>query len=87
MASRMIAVLTLLRPHQWVKNVLLFLAMIAAHRFDLATLVPILWGIVAFSAAASSIYIVNDLISAFEIFKVMPVNIATQIALKYSSLQ
>lgn len=33
------------------------------------------------------IYIVNDLISAFEIFKVMPVNIATQIALKYSSLQ
>lgn len=51
-----------LRPHQWVKNVLLLLAMIAAHRFDLATLVPILWGIVAFSAAASSIYIVNDLL-------------------------
>lgn len=51
-----------LRPHQWVKNVLLVLAMIAAHRFDLETLVPILWGIVAFSAAASSIYIVNDLL-------------------------
>jgi 4-hydroxybenzoate polyprenyltransferase len=51
-----------LRPHQWVKNVLLLLAMIAAHRFDLATLIPILWAIVAFSAAASSIYIVNDLL-------------------------
>ncbi len=51
-----------LRPHQWVKNVLLVLAMIASHRFDLETLVPILWGIVAFSAAASSIYIVNDLL-------------------------
>lgn len=50
-----------IRPHQWVKNVLLILPMIAAHRFDLATLVPILLGIVAFSAAASSIYIVNDL--------------------------
>jgi 4-hydroxybenzoate polyprenyltransferase/phosphoserine phosphatase len=51
-----------MRPHQWVKNVLLLLPMIAAHRFDLATLVPILWGIVAFSAAASCIYIVNDLL-------------------------
>lgn len=56
------ALVKALRPHQWVKNVLLLLAMIAAHRFDLATLVPILWGIVAFSAAASSIYIVNDLL-------------------------
>jgi 4-hydroxybenzoate polyprenyltransferase len=51
-----------MRPHQWIKNILLILPMIAAHRFDLATLIPILWGIVAFSAAASSIYIVNDLL-------------------------
>ncbi len=51
-----------IRPHQWVKNVLLILPMIAAHRFDLATLVPILFGMLAFSFAASSIYIVNDLL-------------------------
>jgi 4-hydroxybenzoate polyprenyltransferase/phosphoserine phosphatase len=56
------ALMKSLRPHQWVKNVLLLLAMIAAHRFDLQTLFPILWGIAAFSAAASSIYIVNDLL-------------------------
>lgn len=55
------ALLKALRPHQWVKNILLVLPMIAAHRFDLATLIPILWGMAAFSAAASSIYIVNDL--------------------------
>ncbi|APX89370.1 hypothetical protein BV394_06280 [Brevirhabdus pacifica] len=55
-------VLRAMRPHQWVKNVLLFLPVIAAHRFDAAALVPVLWGIVAFSAAASSIYIVNDLL-------------------------
>jgi 4-hydroxybenzoate polyprenyltransferase/phosphoserine phosphatase len=55
-------VLQAMRPHQWVKNTLLLLPLIAAHRFDVATLVPILWGIVAFSAAASSIYIVNDLL-------------------------
>lgn len=51
-----------IRPHQWVKNVLLILPLIAAHRFDLATLGPILLGMVAFSFAASSIYIVNDLL-------------------------
>ncbi len=51
-----------LRPHQWVKNILLILPMIAAHRLDLATFLPILAGMVAFSAAASSIYVVNDLL-------------------------
>lgn len=56
------SLLRALRPHQWVKNVLLLLPMIAAHRFDLATLVPTLFAIIAFSLAASSIYIVNDLL-------------------------
>lgn len=51
-----------LRPHQWVKNVLLFLPMLAAHDFTMATFLPVLLGLVAFSAAASSIYIVNDLL-------------------------
>ncbi|MGB3146335.1 MAG: UbiA family prenyltransferase [Paracoccaceae bacterium] len=51
-----------LRPQQWVKNTLLLLPLIAAHQFNMATLVPILWGILAFSAAASSIYIINDLL-------------------------
>lgn len=51
-----------LRPHQWVKNVLLLLPMIASHQFELGTLVQVLWGILAFSAAASAIYIVNDLL-------------------------
>ncbi|TKD15524.1 UbiA family prenyltransferase [Rhodobacter capsulatus] len=56
------ALLKALRPHQWVKNLLLLLPMIAAHRFDAATLLPILIGMVAFSLAASAIYIVNDLL-------------------------
>ena len=51
-----------LRPHQWVKNTLLILPMIAAHDFALETLMLVLAGIIAFSAAASSIYIVNDLL-------------------------
>ncbi|RFP87355.1 prenyltransferase [Rhodobacteraceae bacterium 63075] len=51
-----------LRPHQWVKNVLLLLPLLAAHQFDGGTILLALLGMVAFSAAASSIYIVNDLI-------------------------
>lgn len=51
-----------LRPHQWVKNILLVLPMIAAHDFGLPMLMLVLLGMVAFSAAASAIYIVNDLL-------------------------
>jgi len=51
-----------LRPHQWVKNILLVLPMIAAHDFALETLMMVLLGMIAFSAAASAIYIVNDLL-------------------------
>ena len=51
-----------MRPHQWVKNVLLFLPMIAAHQFDLKTIGLILLGMMSFSFAASCIYIVNDLL-------------------------
>jgi 4-hydroxybenzoate polyprenyltransferase len=56
------ALLRALRPHQWVKNVLLLLPLLAAHEFGLTALIPVLWGIAAFSAAASSIYVVNDLL-------------------------
>ncbi|AKS45300.1 4-hydroxybenzoate polyprenyltransferase [Octadecabacter temperatus] len=56
------AVLKSMRPHQWVKNVLLFLPMIAAHAFFLDTFLAVCLGIISFSAAASCIYIVNDLL-------------------------
>ncbi|MEM6694524.1 MAG: UbiA family prenyltransferase [Pseudomonadota bacterium] len=51
-----------IRPHQWVKNILLFVPMVASHHFDWATIFWVLMGIAAFSAAASAIYIVNDLL-------------------------
>ncbi|MCF6445008.1 UbiA family prenyltransferase [Nereida sp. MMG025] len=51
-----------MRPHQWVKNVLLFLPMIAAHDFGWMAILLTLLGMAAFSAAASCIYIVNDLL-------------------------
>ncbi|GAC1339350.1 MAG: UbiA family prenyltransferase [Acetobacteraceae bacterium] len=51
-----------LRPHQWAKNALLFLPMLAGHRFDWATLLATILGFVCFSLAASSAYVVNDLL-------------------------
>lgn len=51
-----------LRPHQWVKNVLLFLPLISSHQFDLTFWLLALVAAGVFSAAASSIYIVNDLL-------------------------
>ncbi|MCP3972759.1 MAG: UbiA family prenyltransferase [Rhodobacteraceae bacterium] len=51
-----------LRPHQWVKNVLLLVPLISAHALDLGSLLMVLLGMVAFSAAASSIYVINDLL-------------------------
>lgn len=51
-----------MRPHQYVKNVLLLLPIIAAHNFGLSAFLPVLLAIVSFSAAASCIYLVNDLL-------------------------
>ena len=51
-----------MRPHQWVKNVLLLLPFIAAHRVDFFGIEVVLMAMVAFSLAASSIYIINDLL-------------------------
>ncbi len=51
-----------LRPHQWIKNILLLMPMIAAHQISLIGFEIIALAIISFSFAASSIYIVNDLL-------------------------
>ncbi|WP_033927443.1 UbiA family prenyltransferase [Sphingomonas sp. 35-24ZXX] len=51
-----------MRPHQWLKNVLVFLPMLAAHRLDLVTALQAVLGFVAFSLVASATYILNDLL-------------------------
>ncbi|MGF1554026.1 MAG: UbiA family prenyltransferase [Paracoccaceae bacterium] len=49
-----------MRPHQWLKNTLVFLPALAAH--DPGALVPALVAFVAFSLVASSVYLINDLL-------------------------
>lgn len=57
------AVVKSLRLHQWLKNVLVFVPMFAAHRGGEAQLVTqALLAFVAFGLCASSVYLVNDLL-------------------------
>jgi 4-hydroxybenzoate polyprenyltransferase/phosphoglycolate phosphatase-like HAD superfamily hydrolase len=51
-----------IRPHQWLKNLLVFLPMLAAHMFDATTALRSLIAFFAFSLLASSVYVVNDLL-------------------------
>lgn len=51
-----------LRPHQWIKNLLLFLPALAAHGTLGTSWLTTLLGCVAFCAAAAGLYVVNDLI-------------------------
>ena len=52
-----------MRPHQWVKNMLVFVPILTSHALlDLGSWWGGLQAFAAFSAAASGIYLVNDLL-------------------------
>lgn len=51
-----------LRPHQWSKNLLVFLPVFAAHRFDAVTVGQIVLAFLALSFCASGGYVLNDLL-------------------------
>ena len=56
------AYLKALRPHQWLKNLLIFVPMLAAHELTAETLARSLLAFIAFSLVASSVYLLNDLL-------------------------
>lgn len=51
-----------MRPHQWAKNLIIFLPVITGHMFDVPTLVAAFLAVACFSLAASSAYLLNDLL-------------------------
>ncbi len=52
-----------LRPHQWLKNVLVFVPLVLAHRMrDVATIERALLAFAEFSLCASAAYLLNDLL-------------------------
>lgn len=56
------AYLRAIRPHQWMKNSLIFLPMLAAQQFDGASVTASIVAFIAFSLVASSVYVLNDLL-------------------------
>lgn len=62
-ANSLRAILKALRPHQWAKNALILVPLLAAHRArDTESLVASLLALVAFCLCASSVYLLNDLL-------------------------
>jgi 4-hydroxybenzoate polyprenyltransferase len=62
-SSTLRAAVKAMRPHQWVKNVLLFVPIVTAHAIgDISSWISGLELFVVFCATASAIYIVNDLV-------------------------
>jgi len=52
-----------LRPHQWLKNLLVFVPVLASHRFlDQALATNATLAFIAFSLCASGVYLVNDIL-------------------------
>jgi 4-hydroxybenzoate polyprenyltransferase len=57
------ALVQALRPHQWVKNLIVFVPLIMAHELgDAPRLLRALLAFVAFSLCASAVYVLNDLL-------------------------
>ena len=54
--------LTALRPHQWLKNLLVFLPPLAGHASSVEVWAAALIAFIAFCLTASSVYVVNDLL-------------------------
>jgi 4-hydroxybenzoate polyprenyltransferase len=52
----------LLRVHQWAKNILVFVPLVTSQHFDLLAFAEAIGAFLAFSLAASAIYILNDLV-------------------------
>lgn len=57
------ALLKAMRPHQWMKNLLVFIPLLAAHRYgDASSVLQALLAFVAFGLTASSAYLLNDMV-------------------------
>ena len=54
--------LAAIRPHQWSKNILVFLPLIAAHEASIYVWLEALLAFFCFSLVASSVYVLNDLL-------------------------
>ncbi len=61
-ANSLTSVLQALRPHQWAKNLLIFLPLLLSHSKNISLFLVALLAFCCFSLTASATYIVNDLL-------------------------
>lgn len=54
--------LAALRPHQWLKNLLVLLPLLTAHQFTISAMIAAVLAFACFSLVASSVYVLNDLV-------------------------
>lgn len=55
-----------MRVHQWAKNVLVFLPMLAAHSFDINMVVMLTLAFLSLSLCSSGTYLLNDLVDLYD---------------------
>jgi decaprenyl-phosphate phosphoribosyltransferase len=71
--SKIRALITLARPHQYIKNLFIFLPIFFAHKlFDSHALIQTCWAFVVFCLGASSVYVVNDIFDV-EVDRIHPI--------------
>ena len=61
-AGPLVAFLRALRPHQWLKNLLVFVPLLVGGPLEAGALARVFAAFLAFSLGASALYLVNDLI-------------------------
>lgn len=54
--------LKLLRPHQYIKNTFVLIGILFSHHWDMLSIVQAAWAFCAFSATASAVYVLNDIV-------------------------
>ncbi|MBX9735032.1 MAG: UbiA family prenyltransferase [Chitinophagaceae bacterium] len=54
--------LSLIRTHNWIKNLLIFLPFLLAHRFSLSQFISLILAFFSLSLMASACYIINDIL-------------------------
>lgn len=52
----------IIRPHQWVKNILVFVPMLMSHSLNINNFILSTKAFIIFSLVASSIYVINDIV-------------------------
>jgi 4-hydroxybenzoate polyprenyltransferase/phosphoserine phosphatase len=56
------SIFKVIRPHQWTKNLLMFLPMLLAHRVQFRSVLSALFAFACFCLTASATYMINDLL-------------------------